>query len=191
MCSPISRSPGIWRGGGASAMACGRTSRSHALRHTATAFLVTLVLTALLAAACFAVSLKGYPHGATGIARLDSIANAATFIPLAALYAFAGLLIVLSPARAAGFLYANAASPVHFASVVLLASITGLQATRFAFGDSGPWRPLIDWQFVFAAGIIIAHQLLDALRRNILLRTLGFVVFLVAALACLFWDFRF
>src|SRR5690606_1613598 len=101
--------------------------------HTLTAFLVVFLLTVLLAALCFAVSLKGYPHGATGIARLDSIANAATFVPIAALYAFAGMLIVLSPARAAGFLYANAASPIYLASIVLLASIVGLQAARFAF----------------------------------------------------------
>src|SRR5690606_4088766 len=134
---------------------------------------VVFVLTALLAAFCFAVSLKGYPHGATGIARLDSVASAATFIPLAALYAFAGLLIVLSPARAAGFLYSHAASPVYFASIVMLASIVGLQAARFAFGDSGAWRPLLDWQFGFAIAIIVVHQFLDTFRRNVLLRTIA------------------
>jgi len=160
------------------------------MRQTATAFLVVFLLSALVAAFCLAVSLKGYPHGATGIARLDSIASAATFIPLAALYAFAGLLIVLSPARAAGFLYANAASPIYFASIVLLASIVGLQAARFAFGDSGAWRALLDWQFIFAAAIIASHQLLDAFRRNVLLRTIAFVGFAVVMLACLFWNFR-
>lgn len=160
------------------------------MKQTAIPFLVVMVLTALLAALSIAIQTKGYPHGATGLARLDAIANAATFIPLAALYAFAALLILLMPARGAGFMYANAASPIYFTSVVLLASIVGVQLTRAAFGGTSALRVLLDWQFVFAAAIIVAHQLLDAFRRNVLMRTLGFVLFVVAALACLYWNFR-
>lgn len=159
------------------------------MRQTATAFLVVTVLTALLAALSIAVQAKGYPQGGLGLARLDAIASAATFVPLAALYAFAAMLIVPAPPRAAGFMHARAAGPIHFAAVVLLATILGVQVARFAFGNAGALRALLDWQFVFAAGIVVAHALLDLFRRDILLRTVGLIVFLAATLACLFWTF--
>lgn len=161
------------------------------MRQTATAFLVVTVLTALLAALSIAVQAKGYPQGGLGLARLDALASAATFVPLAALYAFAALLIVLSPPRAAGFMHARAAGPIHFAAVVLLATILGVQVARLAFGNTGALRALLDWQFVFAAGIVVAHEFLDLFRRDILLRTIGAIVFLAATLACLFWTLRF
>jgi len=44
---------------------------------------------------------------------------------------------------------------------------------------------------VFAAAIVGAHLAMNELRRNVLLRTLFFVVFIAAALACLFWTFQF
>ena len=161
------------------------------MRQTATAFLVVAALTALLAALSIAVLAKGYPQGGIGLARLDALANAATFVPLAALYAFAALLVVLAPPRAAGFLHARAAAPIHFTAVVLLATILGVQLARLAFGNAGALRALADWQFVFAAGIVVAHEVLDMFRRDILLRTIGLIVFLAATLACLFWTFRF
>jgi hypothetical protein len=160
------------------------------MRETALPFLTVTILTALLAALSIALQTKGYPHGASGLARLDAVASAATFVPLAALYAFAAVLIVLAPARAADFMYANAASPIFFASIVLLAAIVGLQVARAAFGGSAALRVFLDWPFAFAAAIFIAHQFLDAFRRNVLTRTLGFVLFLAAALACLYWNFR-
>ena len=160
------------------------------MKETALPFVVVVILTAMLATLSIVVQTKGYPQGATGLARLDAIASAATFVPLAALYALAAILIVLAPARAAGFMYANAASPIFFASVVLLAAIVGLQAARAAFGSTAALRVFLDWQFCFAAGILVAHQFLDAFRRNVLTRTLGFVLFVVAALACLYWNFR-
>lgn len=160
------------------------------MRTVAVPFLVVAVLTALLAALSVGAELKGYPQGATGLARLDAIADAATFVPLAALYALAALLIVIAPARPAGFVYQNAASPLYFAAVVLLAAIVGLQLTRAAFGGVAALRVLLDWQFGFAAAILVAHQFLDAFRRNVLTRTLGFVLFVAAVLACLYWNFR-
>lgn len=150
---------------------------------------VVTILTVLLAALSIAVRSKAI-HGAIGLSRLDALAGAATFVPLAALYAFAAMLIVLAPARAAGFMYANAASPIFSASVVLLAAIVGLQVARAAFGSIAALGMFLDWQFGFAAAILIAHQLLDAFRRNVLTRTLGFVLFVVATLACLYWSFR-
>lgn len=160
------------------------------MKETVTTFIVVAVLTALLAAFSFLVQDKGYPQGALGYGRLDALASAATFIPLAALYAFAALLIMLAPASGAGFIYANGTNPIYYATVVLLASIIGLQVARVVFVSVGALRVLLDWQFVFAAGILVAHQFLDAFRRNVLLRTIGVVVFAAAVILCLFWTFR-
>ena len=160
------------------------------MNRAATTFLVVAVLTGLLAALSLAIRLKGYPFGALGIERLDGIANAATFIPVAALYAFTAMLMMILPVRAAGFIYLNAASPLWATSLVLLATIVGLQAARFGFGDRNALSALLDWQFVFAAAVIGTHLVLDGLRRDILMRTVFFAVFLVATLACLYWTFR-
>jgi len=160
------------------------------MNRTFAAFALVLVLTGLLAALSIAVELKGYPFGKFGVARLDNVASAATFIPLAALYAVCGALMMLLPLRAAGFVMANGAVPVFSTTLVLLATIIGVQLARFAFGNSGALSILIDWQFIFAVVIIGAHLAMNELRRNVLLRTLFFVVFLAACLACLFWTFR-
>jgi len=160
------------------------------MNRTVTAFLVVTVLTALLAALSFAIRVKGYPFGTLGIERLDAIASAVTFIPIAALYAFTAMLMMILPVRAAGFFYANAASPIWSAAIVLLAAIVGLQVARLAFGSRDAVWALLDWRFLFAAAVIGTHLVLDRLRRDILLRTLFFAVFLVATLACLYWTFR-
>ncbi|MGB6120016.1 MAG: hypothetical protein WBF87_17515, partial [Mesorhizobium sp.] len=55
----------------------------------AVTFFTLTVATALLAALSIALRIKGYPFGGLGLDRLDGIANSATFMPLAALYAFA------------------------------------------------------------------------------------------------------
>lgn len=153
--------------------------------------LTVFAMTVLLAVLSIAVEQKGYAFGALGIARLDSAASAATFIPLAALYAAAATLMMLLPLRAAGFIYANAASPLHAATLILLATILGVQAARFAYGDRGALWVLVDWQFAFAAVLIVAHAFMNQLRGNVLMRTLFFIVFLAATAACLFWTFRF
>jgi hypothetical protein len=160
------------------------------MNRTAITFLVVAVMTGLLAALSFAIRIKGYPFGTLGIERLDGIASAATFMPLAALYAFAAALMMILPARAAGFFYANAAAPVWYAALVLLATIVGLQAARFAFGSNDALWALLDWRFLFAAAIVGVHLVLDVLRRNVLIRTLAFVGFTAAMLACLYWTFR-
>lgn len=160
------------------------------MNRTVAAFLLVAVLTGLLAAASIAVENKGYAFGALGVARLDGLASAATFIPLAALYSFAAALMMILPLRAAGFVHANAATPVYSAALVLFATIVGVQIARFAFGNHAALWALADWQFVFAAAIVAAHLAMNALRRNVLLRTLFFVVFIAATLACLFWTFR-
>lgn len=160
------------------------------MNRTAAAFLLIAVLTGLLAALGIALELKGYAFGALGTARLDGLAGAATFIPLAAVYSFAAVLMMILPLRAAGFVMANAATPVYSAALALLATIVGVQAARFAFGNRGALWVLADWQFLFAAAIVGAHLAMNELRRNVLLRTLFFVVFIAATLACLFWTFR-
>lgn len=160
------------------------------MNRTAAAFLSIAVLTGLLAALSIAVELKGYKFGALGIARLDGLASASSFVPLAALYAAAAMLMLLLPLRAAGFVMTNAAIPVFSAALVLLATIVGVQAARFGFGNHRALLALLDWQFLFAAGIIVAHLAMNELRRNVLLRTIFFVLFVAAALACLFWTFR-
>ena len=157
------------------------------MNRTLATFLLVAVLTGLLAALGMALENKGYAFGALGVARLDGLAGAAGFIPLAALYAFSAALTMLLPLRAAGFVYASATAPLHAAALVLLAAILGVQAARLAFGDhDAPWA-LLDWRFAFAAGIVAVHVFMNELRRNVLLRTVSFVIFITAALAFAFW----
>ena len=160
------------------------------MNRTLAAFLTVAIMSGLLVALSIALRLKGYGFGDLGVARLDGIASAATFIPLAAIYAFAGALMMILPLRAAGFIHANAATPVYSAALVLLATIVGVQAARFAFGSREALNVLLDWQFLFAAAIVGAHLAMNELRRNVLLRTVAFVAFTAAALACLYWTFR-
>ncbi len=160
------------------------------MNRTVAAFLLVLVLTGLLAAASIGLAQKGYAFGTLGLARLDGLASAVTFIPLAAIYAFAGVLMMILPLRAAGFVHANAATPVYSTTLVLVATIVGVQAARAAFGRHDALWTLVDWQFVFALAIVAAHLAMNELRRNVLLRTLFFVIFIAATLACLFWTFR-
>lgn len=160
------------------------------MNRTASAFLLIAVLTGLLTALSIAVEMKGYGFGALGVARLDGLASAGTFVPLAAIYAFAAMLMMLLPLRPAGFVMTNAAMPVFSAALVLLATIVGVQVARFAFGNKGALWALADWQFIFAAAIIAVHLAMNELRRNVLLRSLFFVLFIAATLACLYWSFR-
>ncbi|WPZ13393.1 hypothetical protein T8J41_14690 [Nitratireductor rhodophyticola] len=161
------------------------------MNRTASAFLLVAVLTGLLVALGFALQIKGYGFGSLGNERLDGLAGAATFLPLAALYAFTAMLVTILPIRAAAMVHANGTTPIYLTAVVLFATIVGMQITRMAFGNAGALWALVDWQFVFAAGIVMAHLSLDALRRNVLLRTLAFIGFATATLACLYWTFRF
>jgi len=160
------------------------------MNRAAAAFLAITVMTGLLAALSFALELKGYPVGALGIARLDGIASAATFLPLSALYALSGVLMIVLPVRAAGIVYANAATPTWHTGLVLLATILGVQIARFAFGNQAALNVLLDWRFIFAIGLFGIHFVVDRFRRNVLLRTLGFVLFTAIMLACLYWTFR-
>lgn len=160
------------------------------MNKTLSSFLLVAVLTGLLTALSIALQNKGYNFGALGTARLDGIASAATFIPLAALYAVSGALMVVLPLRAAGFVYINAASPIHATALVLFSTILGVQLARFAFGNSGALWTLLDWQFLFAAAVVAMHFFINAIRANVLMRTLFFVLFLAATAACLYWTFR-
>lgn len=160
------------------------------MNRTAAAFVLIAMLAGLLAALGIALELKGYGFGALGTARLDGLARAATFIPLAAIYSFAAVLMMILPLRAAGFVMANAATPVYSTAIALLATIVGVQAARFAFGSRGALWVLLDWQFLFAGAIVAAHLAMNELRRNVLLRTVFFVLFIAATLACLYWTFR-
>jgi len=160
------------------------------MNRTLSAFLLVAILTGLLVAFSFGLQIKGYPFGSLGVSRLDGLANAKTFIPLAAIYALSGALIVILPLRTAGMIHSGAASPVFSTAVVLLATIFGVQVARFAFGVRDALSILLDWQFLFAAAIVVVHLSLDTLRRNALLRTLSFIGFIAATLACLYWTFR-
>ena len=160
------------------------------MNRTLAAFALVLVLTTLLVVLSIAVEQKGYAFGALGTARLDNLASAATFVPLAALYSFCAALMMILPLAAAGFVMGHGAVPVYSTALVLLSTIIGVQLARFGFGNRGALWVLADWQFIFAGAIIAAHLCMNALRRNILLRTLAFVFFVAATLACLFWTFR-
>lgn len=154
-----------------------------------TSFALVAVLTALLMALSLAVARHGYPYGVTGVQRLDGIADAGSFIPLAAVYFFSAMLMMILPIRAAGVVLTNAADVIFWATIALFATIVGCLVTRWAFGQSGALWALVNWRFLFVAAIVGCYFIMNELRRNILLRSLFFVVFAIATLACLFWSF--
>ena len=154
-----------------------------------TSFALVAVLAALLMALSLAVARHGYPYGVTGVKRLDGIADAGSFIPLAAVYFFIAMLMMILPIRAAGVVLTNAADVIFWATIALFATIVGCLVTRWAFGQSGALWALLNWRFLFVAAIVGCHFIMNELRRNILLRSLFLVVFAVATLACLFWSF--
>lgn len=154
-----------------------------------TSFALVTLLAALLMALSLAVARHGYPYGVVGARRLDGIADAGTFIPLAAVYFFSALLMMLLPIRAAGIVLTHAADALFWKVIVLLAAIVGGLVARWAFGQGGALWALLNWRFLFAAAVIGCHFVMNELRRNVLLRSLFFVIFAAATLACLFWSF--
>ncbi|WP_311028285.1 hypothetical protein [Mesorhizobium koreense] len=158
---------------------------------TISTFILVTVLTALLMALSIAVMRHGDPFGALGMKRLDGLASAATFIPLAALYFFGVALLMILPLRAASFVLVNGVETVYVAVVVLFATIIGCLVARVAFGQINAYRALLDWQFVFVLAVAVFHAILNELRRNVLMRTLALVASVAATLVCLFWTFRF
>jgi hypothetical protein len=158
---------------------------------TVSTFILVTVLTALLMALSIAVMRHGDPFGALGMKRLDGLASAATFIPLAALYFFGVALLMTLPLRAASFVLVNGVETVYVAVVVLFATIIGCLVARMAFGQINAYRALLDWQFVFVLAVAVFHAILNELRRNVLMRTLALVASVAATLVCLFWTFRF
>ncbi|UCI19652.1 hypothetical protein FJ970_01340 [Mesorhizobium sp. B2-1-8] len=154
-----------------------------------TSFALVAVLTALLMALSLAVARHGYPYGAIGVRRLDGIADAGTFIPLAAAYFFSALLMMILPIRAASIVLTHIADALFWTAIVLLAAIIGFLIARWAFGQWEVLRAVLNWRFLFAAAIIGCHFVMNELRRNVLLRSLFFVIFAAATLACLFWSF--
>lgn len=159
------------------------------MNRTLATFLLVALSAGLLAALSIAVAGKGYAFGELGVARLGVIATGGTFIPLAALYSFSAMLMMILPLRAAGLVHANVASPVCSTALVLLATILGVQAARLAFGSQDALETLLDWRFLFALAIVGAHLAASELRRDVLLRTLAFVGFAATTLACLYWTF--
>lgn len=155
-----------------------------------TSFAMIAVLSGLLMALSLAVARHGYPIGAIGARRLDEFANIAVFLPLAAIYFASAMLIVILPVRPAGAILINAAEIIFWAVIALAATIIGCALVRWAFGQGNILRTLWDWRFICAAVIIACHFSMDSLRRNILLRSLSFVAFTAAMLACLLWTFR-
>lgn len=154
-----------------------------------TSFALVAVLAAALMALSLAVARHGYSFGAVGVHRLDSIANAGTFLPLAACYFFSAILMIILPIRAAGLVLANAADVIFWCVVVLFATISGCLAARWAFGQSNALWALWNWRFLFVAAIVGCHLGINELRRNILLRSLFVVIFGAMTVACLFWSF--
>jgi hypothetical protein len=154
-----------------------------------TSFALVTVLTALLMALSLAVARHGYPFGVAGVKRLDGIAGGETFLPLAAVYFFSAMLMMILPIRAASIVLTNAADAIYWTVVVLFATIVGCLIARWAFGQGSALWALLNWRFLLAAAVVGCHFVMNELRRNILLRSLFFVVFAVATLACLFWSF--
>jgi hypothetical protein len=158
------------------------------MQRAALSFALLAILTALMAVGCLFLAQKSYPFGAVGLGRLDSIASPRTFIPLAGLFFLSAALLMILPLRAASFVLSNATEVVFWAAIALLAAIFGVVVARFAWGQGSALRSLLDWRFLYAAGLITAHFALDHLRRNVLLRTLFFAIFMAVAAFCLFWT---
>lgn len=154
-----------------------------------TCFLLSAVLTGLLMALSLAVARHGYPFGAIGVKRLDAIADAATFLPLAAIYFLSAMLMMILPLRAAAFVLVGAADTIFWATIVLFGSIAGGLLARWAYGQTDVLWALWNWRFLFVAAIVGCHLVMNDLRRNILLRSLFVVAFGAATLTCLFWSF--
>ncbi|RUZ62949.1 hypothetical protein [Mesorhizobium sp. M7A.F.Ca.CA.002.06.1.1] len=154
-----------------------------------TSFALVAVLTALLMALSLAVARHGYPYGAIGVRRLDGIADAGVFIPIAAVYFFSAMLMMILPIRAAGIVLTHAADALFWTVIALFATIVGCMVARWAFGQGSAVWTLLNWRFLFSAAIVGCHFFMNELRRNVLLRSLFFVVFAAATLACLFWSF--
>jgi len=159
------------------------------MSRTLTSFALVAGLTGLLTALSIAVARHGYPFGALGVKRLDGLASAATFIPLAALYFLSAMLMMALPIRAAGLVLKNAADPLFWTAVILFATIVGTVAAQWAFGQGEAIWVLWNWRFLFVAALVGCHLGINELRRNVLLRSLFLVVFAAACLACLFWTF--
>src|ERR1700710_2358258 len=113
-----------------------------------TTFALVAVLTALLMALSLAVARHGYPYGVTGVKRLDGIADAGTFIPLAAIYFFSALLMMILPIRAASIVLTHAADAIFWTVIVLLATIVGGLVAKWAFGQSNALTVLLNWRFL-------------------------------------------
>ena len=156
-----------------------------------TSFALVAVLAALLMALSLSVARHGFPFGVIGVKRLDSIADTGMFLPLAAVYFFSALLMMVLPIRAASIVLINAADTVFWTMVALFASIVGCVIAKWAFGQTTALWTLWNWRFLFVAAVVGCHLVMNDLRRNILLRSLFLVVFAAAALACLFWGFSF
>lgn len=152
--------------------------------------LITALIAATLAAACLYLAQKGYPFAAAGLRRLDGIGGASTFPPLAALYFAAAALMMLLPLRAAAFVLNHAGDMLFWTIVALVGAIFGVLAARMAFGQTAALSAFLDLRYLSVAAVVGAHFALDSVRRNILLRTVFFVVFLAACAAALVWSFR-
>src|SRR5690606_32634633 len=124
------------------------------MRRAISTFGLIEVLTAIRPSYGLAEAAHGYHHCDIGIKQQDAIANSATFIPLAALYAFSVALLMIMPLKAASFILINATDMLFWTVIVLLATIAGCLVARFAFGQSGAVWAITDWKFIFAAAII-------------------------------------
>ncbi|MGS1094397.1 hypothetical protein ACVCNR_07410 [Aquamicrobium terrae] len=154
-----------------------------------TSFVLIAVLGGLLMVLSLAVARHDYPFGMVGVRRLEGIASPQNFVPLAALYFFSAMLMMILPLKAASMVLVNAADALMWTAIALFAAIVGCVLARWAFGQSSIVRVLWDWRFLFAMAIVGCHLALNALRRNVLLRSLAFAGFAALTLACLFWDF--
>jgi hypothetical protein len=153
-------------------------------------FVTVAILTALLAALSIAVVRHGYPLGATGLRRLDGIANAAMFMPLAAIYFLSAALLMILPLRAASFVLVYGADKLFWTATALIATIVGVVLAKCILGQPSAIWSLLDWRFLFTLAVVACHLTLDQMRRNILLRSLFLAIFIAATLACLFWTFQ-
>ncbi len=96
-------------------------------------FALVTVFSALLMALSLAVARHGYPYGAYSVKRLDGIADAGSFLAIAAIYFFGAMLMMVLPIRAAGIVLTHAADAIFWATIMLFATIVRSLIARWAF----------------------------------------------------------
>lgn len=156
-----------------------------------TAFILTACLAAFLMELSIGLARYGYPAGSLGQVRLAALADAANFLPLAALYFLTCFLLMVLPVRAASFTLANGEEPIFWCVIVLIGAAAGFTLVRWGFGERAALESLWDWRHLLVLAVAAAHLRLSDIRGRPVLRALFALASLAMAGAALYLPFNF